>query len=164
MVSVAGGRDNTLNLDAVIASSESRGAHPTIGYLTPRIADNVSQALWSGVVDAAKERGANLICFAGDILRDSEGLPSPGNIAYDLVDASLVDGLVSWTSSIGGTLEHDEVANFHRRFHPLPMVSITLPMEGVPTVSIDSYQGMRDMIAHLIEVHGLSPAVFCSWA
>jgi signal transduction histidine kinase/DNA-binding LacI/PurR family transcriptional regulator/AraC-like DNA-binding protein len=106
------------------------------------------------VVDAAQEKGANLICFAGENLRDSAGLPSPANIAYDLVNSEVLDGLVSWASSIGGTLEHEKVVSFHRRYYPLPMVSITLPIEGIPTVLIDSYHGMRDMIAHLIEFHG----------
>ena len=112
------------------------------------------------MVDAAQEKGANLICFAGEILRDSVGLPSPANIAYDLADSELVDGLVSWASSIGGTLEHEKVASFHRRYHPVPMVCITLPIEEIPTVLIDSYHGMRDMITHLIEVHGYRRLAF----
>ncbi len=106
------------------------------------------------MVDAAREQGAKLICFAGDILRDDAGLPSPANIVYDLVNLEMVDGLVSWASSLGGSLEHDGIVAFHRRYHPLPMVSITLPMPGIPTVSIDSYQGMLDIIGHLIEFHG----------
>ncbi|MGD8599547.1 MAG: substrate-binding domain-containing protein, partial [Anaerolineae bacterium] len=154
MSSVVGDGNDTRNLDRVEASSGSPAAHPTIGYLTPRIGDDISQALWSGVVAATQERGANLICFAGDTLRDADGLPSPANIAYDLVNGRLVDGLVSWASSIGGNLEHDEVVRFHGRYQSLPRVSIGLPMAGVPTVLIDSYRGMRDMIAHLIQVHG----------
>lgn len=129
------------------------GSDLTIGYLTPRIGDNVSQALWSGVVDAARERGVRLICFAGDILRDDAGSPSPANAIYDLVNLDRVDGLVSWASSLGGSLAHDGVVAFHRRYDPLPVVSITLPMPGIPSVSIDSYQGMLDIIAHLIEFH-----------
>ena len=136
------------------------GAYPTVGYLTTRIGDNVSQALWSGVVDACRERGARLICFAGEILRDEAGLPSPANVVYDLVSPQTIDGLVSWASSLGGSLDHDGIAAFHRRYHPLPLVSITLPMPGVPTVSIDSYKGMRDIIAHPIEFHGYRRLAF----
>jgi signal transduction histidine kinase/AraC-like DNA-binding protein len=140
--------------------AELRSARPTIGYLTPRIGDNVSQALWSGVVDASQERGVHLICFAGDVLHDSASVPSPANIAYELVSTKVVDGLVSWASSVGGALERDEIAKFHCRYHPLPIVSITLPLEGIPTVSIDSYQGMRDMVAHLVEFHGYHRLAF----
>jgi signal transduction histidine kinase/DNA-binding LacI/PurR family transcriptional regulator/DNA-binding response OmpR family regulator/AraC-like DNA-binding protein len=139
---------------AGVRRSKQPWVRPTIGYLTPRIGDNVSQALWSGVVDAARERGANLICFAGENLRDPKGFSSPANIAYQLVNAEIVDGLVSWASSLGGSIEHAEVVSFHYHYQPLPIVSITLPMKGISTVLIDSYQGMRDMIAHLVEFHG----------
>jgi hypothetical protein len=119
------------------------GTRPTIGYLALRTGDNVSQVLWRGVVDAARERDANLICFAGDRLRDPDGVSSPANVLYDLVSSEAVDGLVSWASSVGGALERDEIVRFHRRYQPLPM-------EGCPTVLIDSYAGMRDVIAHCV--------------
>ena len=127
---------------------------PTIGYLTPRIGDSTSRALWSGVADAAQRQDVNLICFAGEILHDLECPHARGNVLYDLVHAEIVDGLVSWASGVGGDLNRDAIVNFHRRYRPLPMVSITLPLEGGPTVLVDSYQGIRDAIAHLVEVHG----------
>jgi signal transduction histidine kinase/DNA-binding LacI/PurR family transcriptional regulator/AraC-like DNA-binding protein/DNA-binding response OmpR family regulator len=140
--------------------SGSHSTRPTIGYLALRTGDNVSQALWMGVVDGARERGANLICFSGDRLCGPDGASSPANVLYDLVSSEVVDGLVSWASSVGGSLEHDEIVRFHRRYRPLPMVSITLPMEGCPTVLIDSYAGMRDVVAHLIESHGCHRLAF----
>jgi signal transduction histidine kinase/DNA-binding LacI/PurR family transcriptional regulator/AraC-like DNA-binding protein len=135
-------------------------ARPTVGYLAPRIGDNVSQALWSGVVDAAREQDVHLICFAGEVLSEATGPSSPANIAYELANARMVDGLVSWASSLGGSLDHEGIASFHRRYYPLPIVSITLPMAGIPSVSIDSYQGLRDVMAHLIEVHGYRHLAF----
>jgi len=108
------------------------GAYPTVGYLTTRIGDNVSQALWSGVVDACRERGARLICFAGEILRDEAGLPSPANVVYDLVNPQTIDGLVSWASSLGGSLDHDGIAAFHRRYHPLPWSASPCRCLGFP--------------------------------
>ncbi|MBN1979079.1 MAG: substrate-binding domain-containing protein [Anaerolineae bacterium] len=135
-------------------------ARPTIGYLAPRIGNNVSEAFWRGVVNAAQRLDANLICFAGDQLRDATGFSSPANAVYDLASPQIVDGLVSWASSVGGTLEDEEVERFHHRYHPLPIISITLPMAGCPTVSIDSYAGMRALVIHMIEVHGCRRLAF----
>jgi DNA-binding LacI/PurR family transcriptional regulator len=132
----------------------------TIGYLAPRIGSNVSEAFWRGVVDAAQRHDANLICFAGGQLRDAAGHSSPANRVYHLASSQVVDGLVSWASSVGGTLEYEEIVHFHRRYHPLPVVSITLPMEGCPTVSLDSCVGMRALVNHLIEVHGCRRLAF----
>lgn len=137
-------------------------ARLTIGYLAHRVGDNVSQAIWTGVVDAAREHDLNLICFAGDRLRDPDGRSSPDNVAYDLISPQVIDGLVSWASAVGGFLEHEEIVRFHRRFDPLPIVGITLPMEGIPTVLIDSYQGMQDLVTHLIEFHGYRRLAFIS--
>jgi signal transduction histidine kinase/DNA-binding LacI/PurR family transcriptional regulator/AraC-like DNA-binding protein len=140
--------------------TETNNTRPTIGYLAPRIGNNVSEAFWSGVVDAAERLDANLICFAGGQLRDATGSSSPANIVYDLASSQVVDGLVSWASSVGGTLTDEEVAHFHLRYHPLPIISITLPMKGCPTISIDSYAGMRTLIIHVIDVHGCRRLAF----
>lgn len=75
--------------------TETHNTRPTIGYLTPRIGNTVSEAFWSGVVDAAERRGANLICFAGGQLRNATGFSSPANVVYDLASSQVVDGLVS---------------------------------------------------------------------
>jgi signal transduction histidine kinase/DNA-binding LacI/PurR family transcriptional regulator/CheY-like chemotaxis protein len=148
----------TTSSSSVVHQADS--THRTIGFLTPHIGDAVSQALWSGVVDAAQAHGANLICFAGETLCNAVSHPLPANIVYDLVNPVVVDGLVSWASSLGGGLGADAMTSFHRRYAPLPMVSITLPMTGIPTVSIDGYQGMRDVIAHLVECHGYRRLAF----
>ncbi|MFZ5919214.1 MAG: substrate-binding domain-containing protein [Chloroflexota bacterium] len=132
----------------------------TIGYLTPRIGDAVSQALWTGILDAAQEQNVNLIAFVGETLRDAVDGSSPANIVYDLVNTRTVHGLISWASSLSGSPERDQLQSFFRRYHPLPMVSITLPMENIPSVLIDSYQGMRGLIAHLVEVHGCRRLAF----
>jgi len=128
--------------------------HPTIGYFTSTIGESVSQAMWSGVVDAARGRSVNLICFAGEELSAGGEPSSPSSVAYDLASTRYLDGLVSWTSTVGRGLTEGEIVDFYRRYHPLPVVGLTLPLTGIPTVLIDSYRGMRDMIAHLVEFHG----------
>ena len=140
--------------------TKTHNTRPTIGYLAPRIGNNVSEAFWSGVVDAAEKQDANLICFAGGQLRDATGFSSPANVVYDLAGPQVLDGLVSWASSVGGMLKDEAVARFHLRYHPLPIVSITLPMEGCPTVSIDSYAGMRALVIHMVETHGCRRLAF----
>lgn len=133
---------------------------PTIGYFTTSIGESVSQAIWSGVVGAARDLDVNLVCFAGEGARTTSTFPDPANVAYDLASPKSLDGLVSWASALGRSLPHEQILDFHRRYRPLPMVSLTLPLAGIPTVVIDSYQGMRDLITHLIETHGYHRLVF----
>ena len=127
---------------------------PTIGFLAANIHSGASRVLWPGVVDAACKWDVNLVCFPGGALRVREGFEAQRNVIYDLVSAESLDGLISWSSTIGPSIDPLELARFHRRFRPLPMVSLAQSLDGAPTLSVDSYQGMRAAIAHLIEVHG----------
>ncbi len=132
----------------------------TFAFLTANIHIGAGRTVWPGVVDAAEKHGVNLICFPGGELRVPAGLEAQRNVIYDLIDARRLDGLVTWASTLGGTLEPSEITDFHRRFEPLPMVSLAQMMEKVPTLSIDSYEGMRAAVTHLIEVHGYRRLAF----
>ncbi|GAB4581095.1 MAG: substrate-binding domain-containing protein [Anaerolineales bacterium] len=129
----------------------------TLGFLTANIHIGAAQPLWRGVLDAAAAGDANLIGFPGGRLGVVENFESQRNILYRLINADQLDGLVSWTSALAGAATPDEVAQFHRDYHrdhrPLPIVSLASPIDDDPMVSIDGYQGMRDLIAHLVDVH-----------
>lgn len=79
----------------------------TIGYIAQGIFDDVSQVLWTGVVDVARERSVNLITFPGYRLKDPRGAPSPVNIVYELARDGFLDGLVNWASSVAGALNYE---------------------------------------------------------
>ncbi|RPJ09539.1 MAG: PAS domain S-box protein [Spirochaetaceae bacterium] len=133
---------------------------PTIGYLALRIGDNVGQSLWNGVADAAKARGVNLICFAGNRLRDPYGRTSPANTIYNLASAGLLDGLVTWASAVGADITDKEIIRFHRRYHPLPLVSIGQTVDGASMVVVENYHGIFNCVSHLIEKHGRRKIAF----
>jgi signal transduction histidine kinase/AraC-like DNA-binding protein/CheY-like chemotaxis protein len=138
----------------------SQGRHkalpsrPTLGFLSANIHIGTGRTLWPAMVKAAALHDVNLICFPGGGLRAPGGFEAQRNVLYDMVNPGTLDGLVSWSSTIGGMLEPDVVAEFHQRFKPLPVVSLAQFMARVPTVLVDSYNGMRAVLVHLIEVHG----------
>jgi signal transduction histidine kinase/DNA-binding LacI/PurR family transcriptional regulator/AraC-like DNA-binding protein/DNA-binding response OmpR family regulator len=133
---------------------------PTLGFLSANIHIGTGRSLWPAIVRAAQRRDANLICFPGGGLRASGGFESQRNAIYDLANPGSVDGLISWSSTLGRVLEPAVVADFHNRFHPLPMISLAQLMADVPTVLVDSYNGMRAVLVHLIEVHGYRRLAF----
>jgi DNA-binding LacI/PurR family transcriptional regulator len=134
--------------------------YPTIGLLTARVSDELGATFWDGALDAAREYGANLLAFAGGILRSPHGFDSQANILYDLVCAENVDGLVI----DGGLLSHyiglEALEDFCERYRDLPLVVVEVTPKGIPSVLVDFYQGMRDVIAHLIEIHGYRRIAF----
>ena len=81
------------------------------------------------------------------------------NVIYDLIDEHIVDGLVI-LGSVAHFISPEEQRNFYRRFHPLPMVNVSIAVEGVPSVVVDNERGTRDALLHLIETHGYRRIAF----
>ena len=42
----------------------------------------------------------------------------------------------------------------------IPVVSIGLEMDGIPSISVNNDEGMRDLVTHLVEVHGVKNVMF----
>jgi hypothetical protein len=76
----------------------------TIGFLTASIHIGASRRLWRGVVDAATRHNVNLVCFPGG-LHVSDEFEAQRNVIYDLVNRACLDGLISWSSTITGSLD-----------------------------------------------------------
>jgi PAS domain S-box-containing protein len=139
------------------ATAQRTGRHkarPTIGFLTHGISDEYGSPLWTGVLDAALEADANLICFAGSDLNSPRGFDAQANVLYDLVSAENVDGLVISGGPMSNFAGLEGFKAFCERHRPLPIVNIAVALEGIPTTSIDNYQGVREVMEHLISAHG----------
>ncbi len=116
--------------------------------------------IWPGLLDAAEAHDVNLICFPGGRLQAANSYERQRNAIFDIACNKCLDGLITWSSSLGGVLGPKEVQTFHDRYYPLPMVSLAQFMEGMPTISVDSYTGMRALLLHLVEEHGYRKFAF----
>ena len=136
-------------------------ARYTIGLLTHGAGDPNSQAVWEGVQSVAREHDANVICFPGKPLRSPHGFEAQANVIYDLAGPENVDGLVIWSGALCHQVDVPVISHFCRRYLPLPMVTVGHPLvEGIPGVVLDNYQGMRDVVTHMVESHNLARIAF----
>jgi signal transduction histidine kinase/DNA-binding LacI/PurR family transcriptional regulator/AraC-like DNA-binding protein len=133
---------------------------PVFGFLLASLHTGASRALLPGLVEAAERQDVNLICFPGGRLRTQVAYEAQRNAIYDLAGEESLDGLVTWASSLGGVISTAEINAFHQRYSALPIVSLAQFMEGTPTVSLDSYHGMRALLEHLIKEHGYTRLAF----
>lgn len=126
-----------------------------IGFVTVEATTSYPAQLWLGASDYAAKHGVNLITYGGfpqyeTKLQVSEEtsrvLATP---ILRLLDLQSLDGIVVWTSGI--LADHTQAAQFLTQFHSLPMVSIGIDVPGVHRVLLDNYQGMSDMMTHLIK-------------
>ena len=138
----------------------SRNTRPTIGFILANMTKPWELLPWQGAADAVQERDANLICFAGGMLRNPEGFNAQANVLYDLVNPEQMDGLVICSGILNQSVSQREIEDFMSHYRPLPIVSIGFTVDGIPDVLMDNYQGMREAIIHLIEVHGYRRIAF----
>ena len=134
----------------------------TIGLLIPGISSIYHTTIWSGIADTAFGQGANLVTFVGSAPRHPIGFRVQETIIYDLVAPENVDGLIILAGPMGGYLSEAELAAFCHRFDPLPVVTIARQVADFSAVMADNEQGMRHLMAHLIEEHGYRRFAFLS--
>lgn len=125
---------------------------PTIGLLIDSTTWGYERAIWRGVVEETQYANVNLVTF--NISRpDMMGSRRSLNQLVDLVNEKNIQGLVLCGSTILDILPQKELNDFCNSFRPLPMVSVSVEIPGIPSLIVDNYKGMRSVIDHLIEKH-----------
>ena len=141
-----------------------RGTTPngrrTLAFFGPGMFGELARALWSGLLDAARKHDVNLLYIAGDSLCHPEGFRKQANVLYDIFNPGRVDGIISWTSRLDQFVSPEEFTTFLARYSAMPMVSVGEIMEGMPSLVMDSYQGMYAAVEHLITAHGARHLAF----
>jgi DNA-binding LacI/PurR family transcriptional regulator/GAF domain-containing protein len=129
-------------------------ARRTIGLLLDNTWDPIAWDVWAGAHDVAWARDVNLICVPGGALHSPIEFDVQANVLYDLIGADNVDGLIIWGGGLGQFVGAEEIRRLCEQYRPLPIVNAALLLEGIPSVRVNNYRGMREAVTHLIETHG----------
>ena len=134
-----------------LASSNSF-VRPTIGLLIANIYRPWEIPQWHGVLDAAQEHDANLICFPGRELCGSFFSPydAQANIIYEFARTAPLDGLILWTGGFDSCVTQEQLADFCARYAALPFIMVEKALEHLPAVVMNDYHAMRETLQHLI--------------
>ena len=114
------------------------------------------QPFFSGVVAAARAYDANLFCIQGRLLHWRGDFEYQGNVMYDLVDVTQMDGLITWAGAgvaLGYLANQDEMNAFFRKYAPLPIVNYEKPIAGLYSVQTDTAESMKEVLRHLLGIH-----------
>jgi len=131
----------------------------TLGILVSSTDDPFENALLRGLSDAALQSGANWICFTSGAIRSYHGFESQRNLLYNLVNKDIVSGLVV-SGTLGHGVSHAELRAFCLNYQSLPVVTVAVDLDGFPCVLNDSYQGITEIVNHLLDVHGYRRIAF----
>ncbi len=151
----------TSNIKTARSGTRRLGERPTIGFLTASLRDPYATFTWTNVMDAAQSRGVNVLNIVGARLRSSAKQRKPEQVMFDLIDPSLLDGLVVFSEMLYHFVSVTELKQFLSRFGSLPMTSIGV-VDGIPSVMLDKEHGMQQLVDHLVEVHGYRRLAYLS--
>ena len=131
-----------------------------LGFILSTIHAGSALKLWHKVVTRAQADSGSFFVFPGGKLVSKDSPEHLRNDIYNLVNSSNIDGLVSWASSLSGSVSVRELEEFHGKFQSIPFVTIGQKIPGHPCVEFDAYAGMKELVRHFIQVHGVKKIAF----
>ncbi len=129
---------------------------PTVGVLLAEMGGWYGLPLISGIEEAADRQDANVIYFVGSSL----GAAGAGRTAiFRLARQDRLNGLILH-ADLARHCTAEEINGFSRQFEPLPLIGYALTAPGMPAVQADSYNGMHQLVLHLVKDHGYRRLAF----
>lgn len=122
-----------------------------IAFITRSLVDATGQNMWLGIIDECKETHTPIFTFRGPVLGKGQG-----TILYHIVDQDRFAGILSWASSD----VNKETIEYYQKFTQVPLVCLTFKIPGKPVIIMDCVSGMKDLMTHLIKVHGYKKIAF----
>lgn len=140
----------------------------TIGLFICHLDNDYAYDICKGVDYAAKELDVNLVIFPGMYINAAYN--DPANSKYDHQYNSVfyyarpesIDALIISIGTIGSFLDDADNIAFLNRFKDIPILTLESEFPGFPSLIIDSTQGLREVINHLIYDHGKKNIGFIS--
>lgn len=114
----------------------------------------VAEQPWqAGLIDASHASRVHLIIFAGASFDSPHGFDAQRSKIFKLAGPESLDGLIINTDFLGHFVGIDKIKAFCEQYQPLPIVKNEPLIEGYPTLLFDFYQGMYELVTHLVDVH-----------
>ena len=132
-----------------------RGKHRlNIGCVVDEILSEYEEEAWEAIISEAQGKDVNIFTFVGGRLHSRQEFDVYANQVYGLITPHSIDGFIILSSAIGGEIPTKEIGDFCKKCLPLPMVSIGLEIENIPSMVIDNKGEIKKALSHLIEDHG----------
>ncbi len=117
----------------------------------------IGQEYLAGIMKACSDYDVNFINMGGAIKYstfDDLDFIHHYTKNFKFMKQPLINGLVSWASTLCEYMEPESVTNLFTSLAPLPIVDIGyMDIPGVPSVRIDNTYSMSYLFKHLIKVH-----------
>jgi len=134
----------------------------TIAILGSELYFNIPINIFRITNELARQHKYKLLYFGGEALNSPFCNYKQSNILYNMINPKITDGLITISNLLSSYISPLEFRERCLQFYPLPVVSLGIAVEGIPSVVLDNASGMYEAICHLIEVHNISRIAFLS--
>ncbi len=136
----------------------------TIGVLIGNANSPHTQNLMRGIYEAAEKMNVNIMYFLGIHTSDyyhapvssdeEDGYDYQFNVVYDYAWLGKVDALIISYGTLSIFLEDKSKEAFLARFRGIPCVMVEDDADEGVSIKSDNYNGMYNIMEHLLKVHG----------
>ncbi|MBN2436645.1 MAG: diguanylate cyclase [Spirochaetes bacterium] len=131
-----------------------------VGFFLNQIEDSFHFPFFAVAQKASQELGFNLIMLNGKSMNSSFIFDKHENVAYDLISNSKLDGIVILSTTLMAFLDNKEEMAFLEKYKDIPLVTVGDSYDNIPSVTVDNYSGMKELMNHMIEVHNCRRIAF----
>lgn len=139
-----------------------KNRRPTVGFFISELENSYTQTLCKGITDSAASADVNVMIFPGKSPKAPYDYQYQYNAIYELPTKENIDALVLATGTMINFLSNEEFKSFYSKFKNIPMVSISIPLEGIPSVLIDNKVGLKKVLKHLVTHHDFTRIAYIS--
>ncbi|MCK5266763.1 MAG: GGDEF domain-containing protein [Spirochaetes bacterium] len=132
----------------------------TIGFQINNLQGRYAAKLWPLIVAVAKRYDINLIIFPGHAFESPYGYESKHNAIYNFINKHNVDGLIMASGAICNFIGIDGLKNYYEKLKGMPIVSLGIKLDGIPSILVDNKFGLKNVVDHLIEHHKYKKIAF----
>jgi len=119
-------------------------------------------AIWKGIYEYARVNDISLTAYFGTYQSTDDDVAPHLATCFDAIkNSKSLDGVILFS---GFLTKHINIKTFQEYIsgipEHIPVVSISFPLPGIPSVLVDNIGGIYSAVEHLIQVHGKSRIAF----
>jgi DNA-binding LacI/PurR family transcriptional regulator len=124
-----------------------------IGFLIDEISSIYATEIIRGIKQEARFLGHKIIMFPGCNLNHPDNFEFQANVIYSYISKCNLDTLIMASGTFRNYITEEDFEKFYRSFSSIPLVSLSVPIDGVHSIIIDNKTGIVDAVSHLVKYH-----------
>jgi DNA-binding LacI/PurR family transcriptional regulator/serine phosphatase RsbU (regulator of sigma subunit) len=133
--------------------SETPSHRRTCAFLIDYYGGDYQLGLIQGAEEASQRYDNHLVVPVGRWLKAPQTIEATQNTIYSHVGKPGTDAVAIAAGCISHFVTVDELKAFFAGFAPLPVVSVSVELPGIPSLVVDNVQGQYAAVQHLIAKH-----------